>query len=123
MRFDSPVQTDFRRVLENCELNGFPLRKRDNMLLLLGAANRDPKCSTIPRPPRCRARRPLPPLLRARGIHHCIGAPLARLEGRIVLETLLERYPSISLLGERPRLRNAVVLRGLETLPLRCTVS
>ena len=42
LRFDSPVQADFRRVLVDCEVNGFALRKRDNVVLLLGAANRDP---------------------------------------------------------------------------------
>ena len=55
-----------------------------------------------------------------RGIHHCIGAPLARLEGRIVLEMLLERFSQISLRGEQPRFRNSIVLRGLESLPVRC---
>ena len=53
-----------------------------------------------------------------RGIHHCIGAPLARLEGRIALEALLERFASLRLLDERPRFRTGVVLRGLESLPL-----
>ena len=43
LRFDSPVQTDFRRVLADCEVNGFPLCKRDNVVLFLGAANRDPE--------------------------------------------------------------------------------
>ena len=42
LRFDSPAQADFRRVLADCEVNGFALRKRDNVVLLLGAANRDP---------------------------------------------------------------------------------
>ena len=42
LRFDSPIQADFRRVLADCEVNGFALRKRDNVVLLLGAANRDP---------------------------------------------------------------------------------
>ena len=42
MRFDSPVQADFRRGHEDCEMNGFALRKRDNIVVLLGAANCDP---------------------------------------------------------------------------------
>ena len=60
------------------------------------------------------------PVTLGRGIHHCLGAPLARLEGRIVFETLLERFPEIGLLDERPRFRNGVVLRELQSLPLRC---
>ena len=119
LRFDSPVQTDFRRVLEDCELGGFPLRKRDNLVLLLGSANRDP--AAFDNPDRFDiSRDDRTHLSFGRGIHHCIGAPLARLEGRIVLETLLERFSSISLLEERPRFRNSIVLRGLETLPVRC---
>ena len=42
LRFDSPAQADFRRVLADCEVNGFTLRKGDNVVLVLGAANRDP---------------------------------------------------------------------------------
>ncbi len=56
-----------------------------------------------------------------RGIHHCLGAPLALLEGRIVIEMLLERFASMRLLTDRPRFRNSVVLRGLESLPIAAT--
>ena len=119
LRFDSPVQTDFRRVLEDCEVNGFPLKTRDNIVLLLGAANRDPDVFDDPdRLDVGRADRSH--LSFGRGIHHCIGAPLARLEGRIVLEMLLDRFSQIGLHGERPRFRNSIVLRGLESLPVRC---
>ena len=119
LRFDSPVQTDFRRALEDCEVNGFPLEKRDNIVLLLGAANRDP--DVFDEPDRLDVGRgDRSHLSFGRGIHHCIGAPLARLEGRIVLEMLLQRYSQISLHGEQPRFRNSIVLRGLESLPVRC---
>ena len=119
LRFDSPVQTDFRRVLEDCEVNGFPLKKRDNIVVLLGAANRDP--DVFEEPDRLDVGRgDRSHLSFGRGIHHCIGAPLARLEGRIVLEVLLERFSQISLRGENPRFRNSIVLRGLEWLPVRC---
>ena len=119
LRFDSPVQTDFRRALEDCEVNGFPLKKRDNMVLLLGAANRDP--DVFDEPDRLDVGRgDRSHLSFGRGIHHCIGAPLARLEGRVVLEMLLERFSQMSLRDEQPRFRNSIVLRGLETLPVRC---
>ena len=119
LRFDSPVQTDFRRVLEDCEVNGFAVRRRDNIVVLLGAANRDP--DVFENPDRLDVgRNDRSHLSFGRGIHHCLGAPLARLEGRIVLETLLERFPEIRLLGERPRFRNSIVLRGLQSLPVRC---
>lgn len=54
------------------------------------------------------------------GIHHCLGAALARLEGRIVFEMLLERFSRISLLDERPRFRKGIVLRSLEVLAVQC---
>ena len=53
-----------------------------------------------------------------RGVHHCIGAPLARLETRVFLETLAERFSSVRLLGEKPEFRNTIVLRGLRALPV-----
>ena len=122
MRFDSPVQTDFRRVLADCEVNGFPVRKRDNIVVLLGAANRDPEM--FENPDRLDVGRDQRSHLSfGRGIHHCIGAPLARLEGRIVLEMLLERFSEIGLLTARPRFHRTIVLRGLESLPLRCVAA
>ena len=122
LRFDSPVQTDFRRVLEDCEVNGFPVRKRDNVVLLIGAANRDP--DAFDDPDRLDVGRDQGPHLSfGRGIHHCLGAPLARLEGRIALEMLLERFAEIGLAAYRPRFRRTIVLRGLESLPIRCAAA
>ena len=119
LRFDSPVQADFRRVLVDCEVNGFALRKRDNVVLLLGAANRDP--DVFEDPDRLDVGRSQGSHLSfGRGIHHCLGAPLARLEGRIVLEMLLEQFPQMGLLGERPWFRKGIVLRGLQSLAVRC---
>ena len=122
LRFDSPVQATFRRVLKDCEVNGHPLKKRDDLVLLLGAANRDPE--VFDSPDRLDVGRDEGPHLSfGAGIHHCLGARLARLEGRIVLETLLERFRSMSLLEDRPRFRPGIVFRGLESLPVRCISS
>ena len=120
LRFDSPVQADVRRVLTDCEVNGFPVRKRDNLFVLIGAANRDPE--VFENPARLDVGRSEGSHLSfGRGIHHCLGAPLARLEGRIALEMLLDRFSAMRLLDDRPRFHRAIVLRGLESLPLRCT--
>ena len=119
LRFDSPVQTDFRRVLTDCEVNGFPLKQRENIVLLLGSANRDPDVFENPDTLDV-GRGDRSHLSFGRGIHHCIGAPLARLEGRVVLEMLLERFSRIGLLDGESRFRNSIVLRGLESLPVRC---
>ena len=119
LRFDSPVQATFRRALADCEVNGFELRRRDNLVVLVGSANRDP--DAFADPDRLDVGRgEAAHLSFGRGIHHCLGAPLARLQGRIVLEMLLERFPRIELRGGRPRFRKSIVLRGLRSLPLRC---
>ena len=119
LRFDSPVQTDFRYALADCEVNGFPVRRGQNIVLLLGSANRDPE--VFEDPDRLDiGRREGNHLSFGRGIHHCLGAPLARLEGRIVLEVLLERFSSLRLLTDRPQFRDSIVLRGLRSLPVGC---
>ena len=119
LRFDAPAQADFRRVLADCEVSGYPLRKRDNVLLLLGAANRDPE--VFEHPDQLDVGRDQGSHLSfGSGIHHCLGAPLARLEGRIVLEMLLDRFKSMSLLGDRPQFRRGLLLRGLRSLPVHC---
>ena len=117
LRFDSPVQVDLRSALDDCDVNGFRVRRGDNVVTLLGAANRDP--DRFPAPDRLDVRRAEQNHLAfGRGIHHCLGAPLARLEGRVVLEALLDRFRSIRLLDDRPAFRNSVVLRGLHSLPV-----
>ena len=117
LRFDSPVQVDMRSVRDDCDVNGFPLRRGDSVVMLLGAANRDP--DRFEAPDRLDVRRgDQNHLAFGRGIHHCLGAPLARLEGRVVLETLIERFGSMRLLEDRPEFRNSVVLRGLHSLPV-----
>ena len=117
LRFDTPVQLDVRGVLEDCEMHGFPLRRGDAAVLAIGAANRDPEVFDDPERldiERCKGSN----ISFGRGVHHCLGAPLARLEGRIALEMLLERYSSLKLLTNRPAFRRGIVLRGLESLPI-----
>ena len=119
LRFDAPIQATFRRVLADTDVNGYTLCQRETVAVLLGSANRDEEAFELPdRLDVGRVGRPH--LSFSRGIHHCLGAPLAHLEGRIALETLLERFSKIDLLGSEPRFRRNVVLRGLLSLPLRC---
>ena len=119
MRFEPPVQMTFRRVRADGAVNGFEVRARDNIAVLIAAANRDP--AVFEEPDRLDVgRAPCPHLSLGRGIRHCLGALLARLEGRIAFEMLLERFARIELVGGRPRFRDGILLRGLESLPLRC---
>ena len=117
LRYDSPVQTDGRTVLEEMELEGKKLRPGQRMVLLIGSANRDAR--VYDRPNRLDITRDESPHISfGRGIHHCVGAPLARMEGRIVFRALVEKFAAIRLAETQPRFKNNIVLRGLETLPV-----
>jgi cytochrome P450 len=118
LRFDSPVQFNLRAALEPAELAGQPLERGDRIVVLQGAANRDPQ--EFDRPEELDLRRsPNTPLSFGWGIHHCIGAALARLEGEIAFNALLARFDSIELLDEEPEWRPGFTLRGLQSFPLR----
>ena len=119
LRYDSPVQTTFRRVMADCEVGGVRLRTRDNVAVLIGASNRDPDSFEDPDSLDV-GRERCPHLSMGRGIHHCLGAPLARLEGRVAFQMLLERFARIDLIGGHPKYRQGIVLRGLRSLPLCC---
>ena len=117
LRYDSPVQLDLRRIVEDCDVNGFPVKRGEDIVMLIGGANRDPEQFTDPDEldvGRDRASH----ISFGRGIHACIGAPLARLEARIAIEVLLERFSSIRLADPPARFRPSIVLRGLESLPV-----
>jgi hypothetical protein len=117
LRFEAPVQNLKRTTLRETELLGEPLPSGATVLLLTGSANRDerrfPGADTfdITREPRRH-------LSFGEGIHHCIGAPLARLEGQVVLETILSEMPRYSLVGTPTRLPNNIV-RGYLSMPAR----
>ena len=117
LRYDSPVQLDLRRVVEDCDVNGFPVKRGDDIVLLIGGANRDPEQFEGPDGLDV-GRSESSHISFGRGIHACIGAPLARLEARIAIEILLERFSSIRLAGPPPNFRGSIVLRGLESLPV-----
>jgi cytochrome P450 family 144 len=90
------------------------------VLLLWGAANRDG--TQFDRPDEVDLQRKIPRrhVAFGRGIHHCVGAPLARVEARDVLKVLLERTSGITLDPERaPRWTNSLMVRRHEQLPVR----
>jgi len=116
LRWDSPVQLTARVVGEECELGGRTLRPGELLLTLLGAANRDP--AQFPEPDRLDlTREPSQHFSFGRGIHFCLGAPLARLEGRLAIGSLVSRFPGLRLAGEPVR-SETITLRGLRSLPL-----
>jgi cytochrome P450 len=116
LRWDSPVQLTARVVGEECQLGGRTLRRGELLLTLLGAANRDP--AQFPDPDRLDlTREPTQHFSFGRGIHFCLGAPLARLEGRLAIGALVSRFPDLRLAGEPVR-SETITLRGLRSLPL-----
>ncbi len=116
LRFDSPVQLTGRITAEACELGGHEIGRGQLVLTLLGAANRDP--DQFSDPDRLDLTRdPNQHFSFGRGIHFCLGAPLARLEGRIAIGSLVGRFPQLHLAGEPVR-GETITLRGLTRLPL-----
>jgi cytochrome P450 len=117
LRYDSPVQTDGRTAMEDHELDGRPIRKGQGVVILLGAANHDPQAFPEPE---CLdiTRSKNNHIAFGRGIHHCLGAALARLEGRIAFEALLDRFGEIHLRTVQPAFKDHIVLRGLRSLPV-----
>jgi cytochrome P450 len=118
LRWDSPVQLDGRRALEPVEIHGIELAAGEEFVTLLGGANRDPRMYEDPERFDI-GRSGIQPMSFGAGIHFCLGAPLARAEGRVFFERLLDRFPTVEpAWSDRPRYRDSVVLRGLESLPV-----
>jgi cytochrome P450 len=118
-RYDSSVQLTGRTALEDVSVGGVNVAKGESVLCLLGAANRDP--AVYPDPDRLDITRSnIRPMSFGGGIHFCLGAQLARIEGEIGIATLLRRLPNLKLDDvEHPDWRHTFVLRGLNRLPAR----
>jgi cytochrome P450 len=118
LRYDSSVQVTGRTTLEDVEeIGGTQLAKGQSIVCLLGSANRDPAVYADPDKLNIR-RTDIRPLSFGGGIHYCVGAQLARLEGEIAINTLLRRLPDLRIDEiEHPDWRQTFVLRGLNKLP------
>ncbi len=114
LRYDSPVQVDGRLVHSDVEVAGHRIRAGQRILCAIGAANRDPSVFTEPDKLDIE-RNERSHIAFGRGIHHCLGAPLAMLEARAAFSALLDRFSHIELVSE-PVYRKQVVLRGVEEL-------
>ncbi|MFB8406943.1 cytochrome P450 [Streptomyces sp. NPDC055912] len=121
LRFDGPVETStFRFSREPVTLGGTEIPAGRHVLVAIGALDRDP--ARFPEPDRFDIRRDTRGHLAfGHGIHYCLGAPLARLEGRIALRTLLDRFPSLELdpEGEPWEWLPGLLMRGVRHLPVR----
>jgi cytochrome P450 len=118
LRHDSPVQITGRTAKETVTLAGREVRPGTRVTVLLGAANRDPEVFAQPARfdvGRANAR---DHLAFSAGIHYCVGAGLARLEGVVGLRALSERFPALRVSG-RPVRRDLQTLRGWEKVPVQ----
>lgn len=118
LRFDGPSNSSARIVVTDHELGGKRLEAGQRVFAMINAGNRDAsqfdraECFDIERTPNRH-------LSFGQGIHFCMGASLARLEGRIALGTLIRRFPSLGLIdSDPPEWTNAMIMRGLRRLPV-----
>ncbi len=117
LRYDSSVQLSGRVTNAEVEVGGVRLAAEESIITLLGAANRDP--AQYPDPDKLDVgREHIRPMSFGGGIHHCLGAQLARLEAELVFTALVERIPNLSLPEkDTPAWRRSFTLRGLSRLP------
>ncbi|MYE31658.1 MAG: cytochrome P450 [Chloroflexi bacterium] len=117
LRYDSSVQGAVRFARETVEVRGRTIERGSTLLLLLGAANRDP--AQFPEPDALDvARSPNRHLSFGRGVHFCLGAPLARLEGDVAFRALLDRFTELRVAEGGAERSGTLVLRGMGKLVL-----
>ena len=120
LRYDGPVETSTTRwARDDVKFRGHLIRRGDVVRVVLTSANRD--AAHFDEPDRLDVTRDANRHLAfGHGIHYCLGAPLARLEGRIALETLFRRLPNLrlSIPANQLQWRSGVLFRGLERLPV-----
>ncbi|WP_406446170.1 cytochrome P450 [Streptomyces sp. NBC_00631] len=119
LRWEGPVENaTYRYAAEPLEIAGTAIDRGDPVMISLVGAGRD--ADRYPEPDRFDIRRDhRGHLAFGHGIHYCLGAPLARLEGRTALRTLLERAPDLALDGPHGEWLPGTLMRGVRSLPVR----
>ncbi len=117
LRYDSPVQLTARTAKEDIDVAGVTVKKGEQVVVLLGAGNRDPEI--FPDPDKLDITRERPQVVSfGAGVHFCLGAPLARLEAQIAFTQLLDRFPDMKLAAE-PEWRKTLTLHGMNSLKVK----
>jgi cytochrome P450 len=117
LRFDPPVQLTSRTALEDVEVAGATVPKGGSAVCALGAANRDPRA--FEHPERFDIRREDNKYLSfGKGVHYCLGAPLARLECEVTLAAFARRVVRPALVADPPDYTSNAILRGVAALPI-----
>lgn len=125
LRYDSPVERTLTRfAARDAELSGQQIRRGDLLIAVLGSANRDEARFADPATLELH-RQPNPHMAFGKGVHYCLGAPLARLEAEVALRALLQRFPDLRLDIAESDLawRDVPLFRSLVRLPVRWTVA
>ena len=117
LRYVTPVQMTARAMTEDAEFGGVHFAAGDYAILLLASANRDPRQFDDPERFDI-TRTPNNHLGLGFGIHHCLGAPLARMESQVALATLVRRAPRMTLAVDEITYKSNIVMRGMESLPV-----
>lgn len=118
LRYDPPVKSTQRIVAQDVDLGGRTMRKGERIRWIMAAANRDPRVFSHPDEFDI-GRQPNPHLSFGSGIHYCLGATLARLEGQEVFRALAERFERFDLAGGPVEYQPSLQFRSVKSLPVR----
>jgi cytochrome P450 PksS len=117
LRYDSPVKSIQRIAAEDVEMRGKVLRKDDRIRWIISSANRDPEVFDEPDTFHI-TRSPNRHVSFGSGVHHCLGATLARLEGQEAFKALAERFDALHLETEELAYQPSITFRSLKSLPV-----
>jgi cytochrome P450 len=117
LRYDAPVKSIQRLAAQDVEMRGKVVHKDDRIRWFISSANRDPEVFTNPETFDI-SRDPNPHVAFGSGVHHCLGATIARLEGQEVFKALAERFPSLHVDSAELTYQPSITFRSLKSLPV-----
>jgi cytochrome P450 len=117
LRYDAPVKSIQRLASQDIEVRGKVMEKNDRIRWFISSANRDPNVFADPDKFDI-TRQPNPHVAFGNGVHHCLGATLARVEGQEVFKALAERFPDLRVETEQLEYQPSITFRSLKSLPV-----
>ena len=117
LRYDAPVKSIQRLASQDIEVRGKVMEKNDRIRWFISSANRDPNVFAEPDKFDI-SRQPNPHVAFGNGVHHCLGATLARVEGQEVFKALAERFPNLTAATEELEYQPSITFRSLKSLPV-----
>ena len=117
LRYDAPVKSIQRLASQDIEVRGKVMEKNDRIRWFISSANRDPNVFADPDKFDI-SRQPNPHVAFGNGVHHCLGATLARVEGQEVFKALAERFPNLTAATEELEYQPSITFRSLKSLPV-----